>query len=78
MNTEERLREIIRKRIRETLTEMSVTGNVAGYLTPNAFVGDKHSNTDRVKQMAKSIGYSLTNRGAKDTGRGDKLQGDCP
>jgi hypothetical protein len=74
MNTEERLREIIRKCIREALNEISTTGNVAGYLTPYAFVGDKHGNTNRIKQMAKSIGYSLTNRGAEDTKPGDKLQ----
>jgi hypothetical protein len=74
MNTEERLREIIRKCIREALNEISTTANVAGYLTPNAFVGDKHGNTNRIKQMAKSIGYSLTKRGAEDTKPGDKLQ----
>jgi hypothetical protein len=74
MNTEERLREIIRKCIREALNEISTTGNVAGYLTPYAFVGDKHGNTNRIKQMAKSIGYSLTKRGAEDTKPGDKLQ----
>ena len=27
-----------------------------------------------IKKMAKSIGYSLTNRGAKDVTPGDKLQ----
>lgn len=74
MTIEERLREIIRKHIRENLNEISTTGNVAGYLTPYAFVGDKHGNTNRIKQMAKSIGYSLTHRGAEDTKPGDKLQ----
>ena len=74
MDNIEKLREIIRKEIRKELLEISTTGNVAGYLTPRAFVGDKHDNTEYVKQMAKKIGYSLTNRGKKDTHVGDKLQ----
>lgn len=74
---EERLREYIRERIQkdlpEIIKEISTTGGVAGYLTPKAFVGDKHSNIEHQKQIAKRIGYSLTTRGEKDTKPGDKL-----
>jgi hypothetical protein len=74
MDQEQKLRELIRKTIREMMSEISTTGNVAGYLTPNAFVGDKHDNTSKVKKLAKRIGYTLTSRGQSDTKRGDKLQ----
>lgn len=73
MNTEEKLREIIRELIEQELNEISTTAGVAGYLTPKAFVGDKKPNTDHIKQMAKRIGYTLTKRGAEATGKGDKL-----
>jgi len=73
MNTEEKLREMIRELIENELNEISTTGGVAGYLTPKAFVGDKQSNTDHIKQMAKRIGYTLTKRGAEATTKGDKL-----
>jgi len=66
-----KLREAIRKKVRKHLDEMSTTGNVAGYLTPHAFSGEG-GNEDKVSQMAKSIGYSLTKKGKKDT-KGDKL-----
>lgn len=72
--SESLLRERIRKLIESTLNEMSTTGNVAGYLTPGAFVGDKHGNADNIKKMAKRIGYTLTSRGAEDTGPGDTLK----
>lgn len=70
----EKLREAIRKLIKQELHEISTTGNVAGYLTPNAFVGDKHDNTQRMKDLAKKIGYTLTNRGKVDAKKGDRLQ----
>lgn len=73
MDTEEKLREIIRELIEKELNEISTTAGVPGYLTPNAFVGDKRSNSDHMRQMAKRIGYTLTNRGAEATGKGDKL-----
>jgi hypothetical protein len=74
MNLEQRLREAIRNHIKKALDEISTTGNVAGYLSPNAFVGDKHDNTSRIKKMASRLGYSLTSRGKEDTKKGDKLQ----
>lgn len=74
MDNKERLREAVRKYIKKMLDEISTTGNIAGYLTPNAFVGDKHSNMSRTKRMAKRIGYTLTNRGKNDVRPGDKLK----
>lgn len=73
MNTEEKLREMIRELIENELNEISTTAGVAGYLTPKAFVGDKKDNTSHVQQMAKRIGYTLTNRGKESTKKGDKL-----
>jgi hypothetical protein len=70
---ESRLREIIRSKIHEALNEMTTTGNVAGYLTPKAFTGDTHDGRKRIEKMAKSIGYSITNRGKKDIRPGDTL-----
>lgn len=70
---EQKLREAIRKRVRDMLDEISTTGNVAGYLTPKAFVGDKRSMKKHVQHVANSIGYSLTKRGEEDTKPGDKL-----
>lgn len=77
MEIEKKLREIIREKIEEmlesSLDEMSTTGGVAGYLTPRAFAGDKHSSLANVTKMAKSIGYTLTSRGKESTKPGDKL-----
>jgi septation ring formation regulator EzrA len=56
------------------LNEISTTGGVAGYLTPKAFSATGQNNTDRVKAMAKRIGYSLTHRGSDDAKRVDKMQ----
>jgi hypothetical protein len=67
-----KLREHIRKMVREMLDEISTTSAVPGYLTPNAFSGEK-DRTASVDRMAKRIGYTLTNRGKKDN-KGDKLE----
>lgn len=74
MEMEDKLREIIRKHIEQTLNEMSTTGGVAGYLTPKAFSGSGQMNADRVKAMAKQIGYTLTNRGTQDSKKVDNLK----
>ena len=73
-NKENLLRKKIREQITNTLNEMTTTGNVAGYLTPGAFVGDKHGNGDSIRKMAKSIGYTLTAKGVEDTRPGDTLR----
>jgi hypothetical protein len=78
MEDTDKLREIIRQKIEEQfqdeLLEMTTTGNVAGYLTPKAFSASGDANKDRIKSMAKRIGYSLTHRGAQDAIRVDKMQ----
>lgn len=73
IDKEEKLREMIRELIENELNEISTSAGAGPYLTPKAFVGDKHGNTDHIKQMAKRIGYTLTKRGAEATGKGDKL-----
>ena len=74
---ENRLRTHIREKVEEyfsqEIDEISTTGNVAGYLTPNAFAGDKKSNSSRIKKIAKMIGYSITDPGKEDIRAGDKL-----
>ena len=74
MDNEIRLREAIRKKISKVLDEMSTTGAIAGYLTPNAFVGDENDNAKHISKIAKQIGYSITPRGKKDMVKGDKLE----
>lgn len=78
MEHEEKLRHVIRKKIKEEfqeeLMEISTTGAVAGYLTPKAFSPTGKDNTDRVKDMAKRIGYSLTHRGEEEVKKVDKMQ----
>jgi hypothetical protein len=71
MEKMERLREIIRK---EIVNEISTTGGVAGYLTPNAFVGDKNDNKKHMDSLVKKIGYTLTSRGKSDLRKGDTLK----
>lgn len=73
MEREEQLRELIRKHIEEMIDEISTSAGAGPYLTPKAFVGDKQDNTAHIQQMAKRIGYTLTNRGKEDTHHGDKL-----
>ena len=71
---EKRLREALKNHIRKMLDEISTTANVAGYLTPMAFAGDKRDSKKRIQGIAKSIGYTLTKRGEEDTKPGDKLK----
>jgi hypothetical protein len=74
MDNIDRLREVIRREIQKHLDEISTTGGVAGYLTPRAFAGDAQDGSDRIRQLAKSIGYTLTKRGEKDMRKGDPLR----
>lgn len=67
MDNNDKLREAIRRKIDEMLQEITTTGNVAGYLTPYAFAGDEKSHRERTARIAKSIGYSLTPKGKKDS-----------
>lgn len=77
MNNEELLRNIIREIIEEefkNLTEMTTTGDVAGYNIPAAFTGNKPRNVARKAAIAQQLGWKLTKRGRKELGRGaDKL-----
>lgn len=68
---ERKLRERVRKLVQELLDEISTTSAVPGYLTPNAFVGQK-DNTSRMEKHAKRMGYTLTKRGRQDN-KGDTL-----
>lgn len=77
MSINEKLLKIIRKKIEEEfareLSEITTTGNVAGYLTPKAFSASGEDNTKRIKDMAKRIGYSLTHRGVEEAKKVDKM-----
>lgn len=75
MDKKEALRKAIRELIQKELAEMTTTGNVAGYLTPNAFRGDKKNNISRMKDIAQKTGYSLTPKGEKDANSpADKME----
>lgn len=63
MQNEDRLREFIRKTVRKILDEISTTGGVAGYLTPNAFTGGTKKGTAKLKKVAQQFGYTLTKKG---------------
>ena len=43
----------------EELEEVNVTGNVAGYQTPNAFAGSKAAKKKKNKKLADTSGYEL-------------------
>lgn len=75
MTHEEKLRELIRKTIEETLTEMTTTGDVAGYNIPMAFQGNNPKNKARKKGIATQLGMKLTPRGQQDLNRpADKME----
>jgi len=57
--TENEFRELVRETIKEVLDEMSTTGNVAGYLTPFAFSGNKSKNKKLIKKIAQKAGWKL-------------------
>tara|TARA_Y100000034_G_scaffold67038_1_gene80909 strand:- start:305 stop:601 length:297 start_codon:yes stop_codon:yes gene_type:complete len=60
---ENKLRELIKSILRELqeeeLEEITVTGNVAGYNTPNAFSGNEKKRKKKTKKSLKSYGYSM-------------------
>jgi hypothetical protein len=66
MDKNTKLRTLIQREIHAALQEISTTGDVAGYLTPYAFSGEKNR-IRRVQQLAKRIGYTLTDRGKEDS-----------
>ena len=47
---EKHLRELVREVIRKELDEMTTTGAVAGYETPNAFRGKSAKNKKKIKR----------------------------
>lgn len=72
----DKLREMIRMEIQNMeseLDEITTSAAVPGYLTPKAFAGEGGSNAKRVKDIAKKIGYKITNRGKEDMKGGDRL-----
>jgi hypothetical protein len=66
MINEDKLREHIRLELEKILDEMTTTGNIAGYLTPGAFRGNKKKNVARLKKIATLFGYSLTHKGQEE------------
>jgi hypothetical protein len=65
MINEAQLREYVRAELEKILDEMTSTANVAGYLTPGAFRGNKKKNVARIKKIATLFGFSLTPRGVE-------------
>jgi len=63
MINEDQIREYVRLELQKILDEMTSTANVAGYLTPGAFRGNKKKNVARLKKIATLFGFSLTPRG---------------
>jgi hypothetical protein len=69
MNNEDKLRKLVRETIEEELSEMTTTGDVAGYNIPMAFQGNNPKNKARKKGIATQLGMQLTPRGQKDMER---------
>tara|TARA_R110000744_G_scaffold52709_1_gene112843 strand:- start:1853 stop:2338 length:486 start_codon:yes stop_codon:yes gene_type:complete len=61
MSLQDKLDKLFEDYLKEDdLDEMSATGNVAGYQTPNAFTGDNDENEEKRKKSAvASTGYTL-------------------
>lgn len=75
MTEDEMLRQYLREEIRKILSEMSTTGNVAGYLTPLAFRGNSEKNVARLKKIATQLGYELTPKGKQQmSSPADKME----
>lgn len=66
MINEDKLREHIRMELEKILDEMTSTGNIAGYLTPGAFRGNKKKNVARLKKIATLFGFLLTPKGQEE------------
>ena len=66
---EKHLRELVREVIRKELDEMTTTGAVAGYETPNAFRGKSAKNKKKIKDIAEKLGWKLTKRGQEALNR---------
>lgn len=49
----------------DELQEVNVTGNIAGYDTPNAFASSEKSHEDRVKDSLDTYGYSMVEKTKK-------------
>jgi len=60
-NNKSYLDEIIDE-VQSEMDEVTTTGNVAGYQTPNAFSDKGSSDKKRKKKMAKRIGYTLAGK----------------
>lgn len=74
MTPNDELRKYIQELIAQELSEMTTTGNVAGYLTPLAFSGNRTKNLARKKRIATQLGMKLTRRGKEQLSRpADKL-----
>ena len=68
----DKLKEIIRELIKNELEEATVTGDIAGYDTPNAFTGGRSKDKKKKKKIAtNSTGYSKVNEGKYHDYRND-------
>ena len=54
-----RLKELVRAVLQKDLEEITTTGDVGGYSTPNAFAKNKKKRKKDLKVALKSTGYSL-------------------
>jgi hypothetical protein len=55
----EKLRKFIQEVLEEVLNEMTTTGAIDGYLTPNAFARDEKQFKKRRRHIANLLGYQL-------------------
>ena len=60
-NLKELIRQIVKELSEEDLDEITGTGDVAGYNTPNAFSNNKKKRRKQIKKANNSIGYVSVN-----------------
>mgnify|MGYP001584525637 CR=1 FL=1 len=72
MSKMDKLKEIIRELIKNELEEATVTGDIAGYDTPNAFTGGPGKGKKKKKKIAtNSTGYNVVREGKYHDYRND-------
>jgi hypothetical protein len=69
LTVEEKLKQHIRRLVREVLKEISTSDGAGAFLTKGAFRGNRVGSRARQKKNAEQLGYKLTPQGEKEANR---------
>jgi len=73
MSRMDKLKEIIRELVKKELGEATVSGDIAGYETPNAFTGGPGKGKKKKKEIStNSTGYNVVREGRYHDYRNDE------